>query len=76
MNRKDGRKLNTDPLRKVVDHAHYVDVSSTPGQEMILRHELLECGHAILPKHDIYGETNATRRRCRKCRKDAQAATT
>lgn len=30
-------------------------------------HELLECGHVQLPREDIYGPTNATRRRCWKC---------
>lgn len=31
--------------------------------------ELLECGHSQSPKSDIYGETNAARRRCLKCPK-------
>jgi hypothetical protein len=30
--------------------------------------ETLECGHTILRKSDIYGPTNAYRRRCRHCR--------
>lgn len=30
--------------------------------------EVLECGHKQAVKTDIYGETNAVRRRCRKCR--------
>jgi hypothetical protein len=30
--------------------------------------ETLECGHTIHRKHDIYGYTNAYRRRCRHCR--------
>lgn len=31
--------------------------------------ETLECGHVVRRKSDIYGPTNAYRRRCWKCRK-------
>lgn len=30
--------------------------------------ELYECGHRALRKQDIYGFTNAYKRRCRRCR--------
>lgn len=30
--------------------------------------EVLECGHDQMPMSDLIGETNATRRRCRKCK--------
>lgn len=33
-----------------------------------LLQEVYECGHARSPKQDAYGETNALRRRCGKCR--------
>lgn len=68
---KRGRELNTYPLRKIVGYESH-DVSLTPGQPMFLEHEKLECGHLVLPKQDIFGETNATRRRCRKCRKEPE----
>jgi hypothetical protein len=29
--------------------------------------EILECGHEQPQKQDIYGPTNALRRRCRRC---------
>lgn len=29
--------------------------------------DLLECGHSLAQRHDIYGLTNPTRRRCRHC---------
>lgn len=32
--------------------------------------ETLECGHVIRRKKDLFGYTNATRRRCRKCKKE------
>ena len=64
---KRGRKLNTYPLRKIIG-TKFVNVGI--NYEMFLLHEELECGHVQLPKHDIFGETNATRRRCRECGKE------
>ncbi len=29
--------------------------------------EVLECGHKVTQKEDIYGPTNAYKRRCRQC---------
>lgn len=46
------------PLRKVI--STYND-----GIRMV---ELLECGHVIAQKQDMYGHTNAYRRRCWKCK--------
>ena len=47
------------PLRRVVaDGANEHGVAT----------ETLECGHTIRRKSDIYGPTNAYRRRCRHCR--------
>ncbi len=46
------------PLRKVADFFR-----NDCGSEM----ERLECGHEIHVKQDIYGPTNALRRRCKKC---------
>lgn len=40
---------------------------SGPVSETEIPYELLECGHIQLPRSDIYGETNAARRRCRFC---------
>lgn len=45
------------PLRKIV--SRYSD-----GVRLI---EVLECGHHVRQKQDIYGPTNAYRRRCRFC---------
>jgi hypothetical protein len=50
------------PLRKIVSEG----VNEWGGQT-----ETLECGHIILRKHDLMGPTNAVRRRCRKCKKEA-----
>jgi len=55
------------PLRKIVDW-HLDDLGR--------RIEVLECGHEQAQKQDIYGATNAERRRCRKCAKGAADATT
>jgi len=46
------------PLRLVVDA-----YQNEYGAQV----ERLECGHVIARKQDIYGYTNAHRRRCRKC---------
>lgn len=75
--RKDGRKLNTDPLRKVVEivHVPLTDIHGEQyindfGEEVQVRKELLECGHIVRIKQDIYGETNAYARRCQECGND------
>jgi hypothetical protein len=47
------------PLRRVV---------SEGADEHGVATETLECGHTIRRKSDIYGPTNAYRRRCRHCR--------
>lgn len=51
--------INKYPLRKVIG---YVDVD---GNGWIK--EKLECGHIVGIKQDIYGATNAYRRRCKQC---------
>lgn len=56
MNRKNNR-ANRAPLRRVVDWETLKGICV----------ETLECGHKQHRKKDIYGETNAVRRRCRKC---------
>lgn len=50
------------PLRKVVGHVQIEFMGF-----MVWR-EKLECGHLQAEKRDIYGPTNAERRRCRQCR--------
>jgi hypothetical protein len=57
------------PLRKIIgtDHvpsSQYFNRAEMPGETRV---ELFECGHWKMPKQDFYGETNAYRRRCRKC---------
>ena len=37
------------------------------GLSASVRVEILECGHEQRPRQDCFGETNAVRRRCRKC---------
>lgn len=69
--RKRVGKVNRDPLRKIVGYVN-INVSQTPGKEMYLQHEQLECGHAVLPRHDIIGETNAASRRCWRCAREVQ----
>ncbi len=60
--KRRGRHIG--PLRKVVGY-EAVDVGVLEKYEIM--HEKLECGHLQLPVKDIIGETNAFRRRCRKC---------
>jgi len=49
------------PLRKIVGYSPNL-------QYPRLFDEVLECGHTQRPVTDIYGETVAYRRRCRKCK--------
>ncbi len=67
MSQKIGRKCY--PLRRVVGHAPH------PEYPSVLQ-EVLECGHQQNPRTDIYGETNAARRRCRKCAQEADVCST
>lgn len=61
------------PLRRVLGRisapagTDLLQRDSGPVSETEIPYELLECGHIQLPKSDIYGETNAVRRRCRFC---------
>lgn len=51
------------PLRRIIGY-----VGMPMGGAAYLRTlELLECGHAQAAVHDMIGETNAVRRRCRGC---------
>lgn len=50
------------PLRRIVGHMPNPDFPS-------LTVEILECGHWQRPVTDFYGETNAYKRRCKKCGK-------
>lgn len=60
MGMRDKKKLA--PLRKVLGlvTVWLSDVDS-------VEHELYECGHHAPRKQDIYGPTNAYRRRCHSC---------
>ena len=70
MKRKLGGKkgnINRDPLRKIVGHEQVsIGVYDTVGELFVTR-ERLECGHLVRPTEDIFGETNASSRRCRGC---------
>jgi hypothetical protein len=48
----------TGPLRKVVSVEYKAGVPF----------ETYECGHVEIAKQDLMGYTNASRRRCRKCK--------
>lgn len=50
--------MTRDPLRKIV--SEYTD-------HLNRTIEVLECGHEQARKSDMYGLTNAYRRRCHKC---------
>jgi hypothetical protein len=60
------RDLNRDPLVKIL-RIVVQRVGIINGDEFGMRREVLICGHIVRIKQDIYGETNAYRRRCRKC---------
>lgn len=54
-------------LRKIVGSQPVKVSQDLDGKPTYLLAEILECGHTQFPKRDIYGETNAVRRRCRQC---------
>lgn len=53
-----GNGSDGGPLRKIVG------ICWVGGVRM----ECYECGHIAMPKSDIIGETNASRRRCHRCK--------
>lgn len=59
-------QTNSYPLRKVV-RRFYEDLDAGNGITARVPREELECGHVMRPRSDHYGETNAYRRRCRRC---------
>ena len=56
------------PLRKVLR----LYMKTEKPFKTAFPYEILSCGHEIMQKRDIHGYTNASRRRCWKCR-DGQA---
>lgn len=68
------------PLRKVIG---YIEIEAgvvyegpepeIAGKMLYYTHELLECFHHQSQKQDIYGPTNAARRRCLQCFKEEKA---
>ncbi len=57
------------PLRKIVEYRAMIPPRAPKGTTSELVFEVLECGHAQLPRTDIIGETNAVRRRCNACKR-------
>ena len=55
------------PLRKILRREKRLIGTSWTGRPIEIEREVLECGHKVEPKKDIYGETNAYRRRCVWC---------
>lgn len=63
-----GLREKYGPLRKIISY----EQKEIEGTDILRPVEVLECGHRVWIKTDIYGETNAYRRRCRYCRDLAQ----
>jgi hypothetical protein len=55
-------KTRKGPLRSILG---YRQNPKFPHLDMI--QEVLECGHCVSIRRDIYGETTADKRRCGKC---------
>ena len=60
------KKGRVAPLRKIVDRP-MVSIGGDDENEYFMRQEQLECGHVQPVHEDLYGATNATRRRCKVC---------
>lgn len=54
------------PLRRIVRRFSET-VENADGVRVHLAREELSCGHVVAPRQDIYGPTDAIRRRCRRC---------
>ena len=59
------RRKPTDPLRRILGE------SFDPRTGRLIEH--LDCGHDQAQRQDIFGPTNAYRRRCRACGREARA---
>lgn len=59
------------PLRKVVGWVEVDTGAMMYGKPVKVWRQKLECGHLKLEGRDIYGPTNAERRRCHKCAAEA-----
>lgn len=55
------------PLRKIVKKDLKFVYKTSDGLVVEKPVEILECGHKVYIKQDIYGDTNAYYRRCKKC---------
>lgn len=56
------------PLRKVIGRVPESLGRDKDGLEYFIMREQLECGHIQPVVEDMYGPTNAFRRRCRQCK--------
>lgn len=70
-----GLKEKKGPLRRVlfeamfpVDDEENVQAARQGRAPIEIPFEVYECGHKAVRKSDIYGPTNAARRRCHQCR--------
>ncbi len=55
------------PLRKIIERVVEYEKFGQSTMAHPRFYEILECGHKVRQKTDIYGPTNAYRRRCRQC---------
>lgn len=62
-------KESKGPLKKVLGiFSLPIGIGTGIVSDAHTGHEVLECGHVMLPKEDIYGVYYAQKRRCRHCR--------
>lgn len=62
--KRNGKGARAFPLRRIVG----VELRPLAYDVSIkVPWEVLECGHAMRPRKDIIGETNASARRCARC---------
>lgn len=70
-----GLKEKKGPLRRVLFETMLavdddeIKIAAREGRAPVeILFEVYECGHKAVRKSDIYGPTNANRRRCHQCR--------
>ena len=61
-----GQTQKALPLRQIVGHVKR-SIGNDGEFEYFVNDELLECGHQMRPRQDMFGTTNAQKRRCERC---------
>lgn len=66
------KRVNRNPLRRIIrEEPRCIGLHPDDDVGIAVVVEVLECGHEVRKKSDLFGPTNAYRRRCKRCGKEA-----